>query len=108
MRLPLTSYSELFSICRVSANDHSEIPHIVSKALQTVGLNGSIEIEESPSGQNKLELVEGLIFDRGFVSEEFLAKGQTDIELVFPIILVLGNKITTVKEIVPLLELARK
>ena len=74
MVLPLTTESELLNLCRVSANYHEDIAQIVAKAISTVGPQGMIEIEESASGRNMLELVEGIVIDRGFVTEEFLTE----------------------------------
>ena len=80
----------------------------MSKAIHAVGPEGMIEIEESASGVNSLELVEGIIFDRGWVSEDFLSEKKVrEVEMQYPLILVVGDKISDPGQIVRVMDMIK-
>lgn len=56
------------NVCNVSSNYNSNVSEIVAKSLSTVGLDGVINITESPTGETRFALVNGLVIERGFVS----------------------------------------
>lgn len=60
------------NVCLVSCNHNEKIANIVSKVITTVGIDGVMNIVESPTGLTNFELVNGLIFNRGFVSSNFI------------------------------------
>ena len=101
-------------MCLVSSNYNERVSSIISQVLMSVGLDGMMNIIESPTGLTDFKLVNGLIFSRGFVSPNFVqekAGGNTleqCIELDHPLVLVVANRIKHVEEILPIMELAKK
>lgn len=86
----------------VSSNFNEEVSDIIAKVLMTVGLDGTLNIIESPTGLNNFKLVNGLIFDRGFVNPQFVQeeadgnKVEQSINFDHPLVLVVGDRITSV------------
>jgi len=72
--MPVSTEDEVFNVCMVSSNYNEEIARIIAKTMMTVGLNGNVNIVESPTGKNNFNLVNGLVFDRGFVTEAFVTE----------------------------------
>ncbi|CDW79081.1 chaperonin cpn60-mitochondrial-like [Stylonychia lemnae] len=109
MAMPVTTEDEIFNICMVSSNYNQEIARIVAQTMDAVGLEGNVNIVESPTGRNKFNLVNGLIYERGFVSDNFVTefKVQQKCELEFPLVLVVGNKVKTVQQISHILEVIK-
>ncbi len=62
----------------VSSNFNDEISRIVAKTVDAVGINGNVNIVESPTGESRFNLVNGLIFDRGFVSDAFVTEHKVE------------------------------
>ncbi|MDP6925079.1 MAG: chaperonin GroEL [Candidatus Scalindua sp.] len=109
---------ELASICKkvkdreqiaqvgtISANNDSTIGNLLADAMDKVGKDGVITVEEAKSMDTTLDIVEGMQFDKGFVSPYFVTKAQT-MEVIFddPYILIHEKKISNMKELLPLLE----
>ena len=69
--MPVTQMHEIKNVCNVSSNYNDNIAEIVAKTLTTVGLDGVINMTESPTGETQFALVNGLIIERGYVSELF-------------------------------------
>ena len=69
--MPVTQESEIMNVCNVSSNYNQNVAEIVAKTMTTVGLDGVINITESPTGQTRFALVNGLVIERGYVSEHF-------------------------------------
>ena len=69
--MPVTQESEIMNVCNVSSNYNQNVAEIVAKTMTTVGLDGVINITESPTGQTRFALVNGLVIERGYVSELF-------------------------------------
>ena len=69
--MPVSSEDEIFNVCMVSSNYDSTIARIVAKTMANVGINGTVNIVESPTGETRFNLVNGLIYDRGLVTEAF-------------------------------------
>lgn len=86
----------------------------MSKVLTSVGIDGTMNIVESPTGMTDFKLVNGLIFPRGFVSNNFVQEESggnvidQSIELEHPLVLVVADKIERVEQVVPILELCKK
>jgi len=110
MTMPVSSEDEIFNVCMVSSNYDSLIARIVAKTMITVGLNGSVNIVESPTGETRFNLVNGLIYDRGLVTDAFATEFKVEqrCEMEYPLVLVVTNKITDVKEITHILDLVKK
>lgn len=101
---PVKGIEELKQIATISANGDVEVGTLVSKALDKVGLEGAITLEESKSGESYLDVVEGIQFDRGYKSPYFVTDNETmTAVLEDAVILLTNNKLTTIKEMLPLL-----
>ena len=94
-------------VATISANNDEEIGRIISDAMEKVGSHGVITVEEAKSIETSLEVVEGMQFDRGFVSPYMVSDPEKMIcELDEPYILITDKKISTIKQLVPVLERA--
>ena len=102
---PVTTTKEIAQVGSISANSDREIGEIIAEAMEKVGKEGVITVEDGKSLHNELEVVEGMQFDRGYIS----AYMSTDMEkmeanLEDPYILITDKKISNIQEILPLLE----
>mmetsp|Transcript_11197 Transcript_11197/g.33435 ORF Transcript_11197/g.33435 Transcript_11197/m.33435 type:complete len:574 (-) Transcript_11197:444-2165(-) len=102
---PISTKAEIAQVATISANSEQEIGALISDAMERVGKEGVITVNDGKTLENELEVVEGMKFDRGFISPYFVtdAKAQCfDVEN--PYILLVEKKVSTVASIVPLLE----
>jgi chaperonin GroEL len=97
--------SEIAQVASISANNDSEIGNLIADAMEKVGKDGVITVEESKSMVTDLEVVEGMQFDRGYVSPYFVTNRE-NMTTVFenPYILIYDKKISSMKDLLPLLE----
>jgi chaperonin GroEL len=101
----LTSNDEVAQIGTVSANGDSEIGKMIAEAMKKVGNEGVITVEEAKSLETELEVVEGMQFDRGYVSPYFVTDAEKMLaELEDPYILINEKKLSGLQPMVPLLE----
>jgi chaperonin GroEL len=101
----ITSEEQLEQIATVSANNDPETGKLITSALDAVGTDGVVTIEESRTGETYLEVVEGIQFDRGYKSPYFVTDNSTmSATLDSPYILVYDGKISQARELLPVLE----
>ena len=101
----ISSEDQLRQVATISANNDEEIGELIATSMEKVGRDGVVTIEESRTGETYLETVEGLQFDRGFKSPYFVTDNDTmSSQLKDTAILFYNGRITTVKDLLPLLE----
>ena len=105
----VTTNDEIKQIATISANNDTSIGAIIAEAMDSVGKNGLIRVDESRTSETTLEIVEGMQIERGFISPYF-ATSQTTMTATLenPYILIYDRKISSIKDIVPLLETCSK
>jgi chaperonin GroEL len=104
---PVTSTEDLKQVATISANGDEEIGKLVSVALDKVGQEGAVTVEESKTGESYLDIVEGIQFDRGYKSPYFVTdNGTMQAILNNPMILLVDKRLGNVKELLPALEYA--
>jgi len=101
----ITSEEQLEQIASISANNDPEVGKLIATAMNKVGREGVVHIEESKSGETYLEVVEGMQFDRGYKSPYFVTNNSNmSAVLDNPYILIADQRFTQVKDLLPVLE----
>ena len=105
LSIPVSGRKEIEQVATISANNDPEIGKIIADAMEAVGKDGVITVEESKSAQTTLETVQGMQFDRGYLSPYFVTNpDKMEAVLEEPYILIYEKKISNVKDILPILE----
>jgi len=101
----VTSSEEIAQVGTISANGDQEIGAMIAKAMQKVGNDGVITVEEAKAFETELDVVEGMQFDRGYISPYFITDAdKMRVELESPYILINEKKLSNLQSILPLLE----
>ena len=106
---PCTTTKEIAQVGSISANSDADIGEIIARAMEKVGKEGVITVEDGKSLANELDVVEGMQFDRGYLSPYFINNGDKQQALMEnPFVLLFDKKISNIRDLLPILEQVAK
>lgn len=104
---PIKDSKEIAQVATISANGDADIGSIIAKAMEQVGKDGTITVEEAKGFETTLDVVEGMNFDRGYTSAYFVTNAETLVaEYENALVLIYEKKISSMKEFLPILQAA--
>jgi chaperonin GroEL len=108
LSIDISSEDQIVQVATISANNDTEVGNLIATALDKVGNDGVVAIEESKTGETTLEVVEGMMFERGFKSPYFVTNNMLmQAILEKPVILMYDGKITSSSQVLPILQAAK-
>ncbi|MXP51076.1 chaperonin GroEL [Pantoea sp. SoEX] len=109
LSVPCSDPKAIAQVGTISANSDESVGTLIAQAMEKVGKEGVITVEEGNGLQDELDVVEGMQFDRGYLSPYFINKAETGaVELENPFILLADKKISNIREMLPILEAVAK
>ncbi|QJC35255.1 chaperonin GroEL [Enterobacteriaceae endosymbiont of Donacia proxima] len=107
--VPCSDSKSIAQVGTISANADETVGNLIAQAMERVGKEGVITVEEGTGLQDELDVVEGMQFDRGYLSPYFINKSESGtVELDNPYILLVDKKLSNIREILPILEMVAK